>query len=238
MRVLPVLSASVALAAVALGPRCAGATECPAPTAALAGVDAETRLRLVTDAFRREVRDTDIWSWSWGSTYVAASAAQGITAALIRDRATRIDLTVGALSAGFGALTLYGLPLRVTLPLVDRAWTREPDLCRRLARAEATLADVADRQRLASSWIPHVGNVLFNVGIGLILGLGYGHWKSAGLSSGIGIVVGEANVLTQPHRLPDVLERYREGRLEERAWTSPAIAVTYDGHALGWSLSF
>jgi hypothetical protein len=197
------------------------------------------RLRFLADAFHREIRDVDLWSWSWGTTYVAASGAQGTAAALVRDGDARVDLTVGALSAAFGALTLYGLPLRVTLPLRDRlrGWTG-PDRCRLLVEAEATLGDVADRQRLASSWIPHVGNVLFNIGIGLILGWGYGHWKAAALSAGIGIAVGEANVLTQPHRLPDVLERYREGRLEHTARAEDLMAVTGTGAGLGWSFSF
>src|SRR5579859_7517739 len=122
--------ASPALGAITFGSAAAQATECapPAGAVAFAGVDAEARLRFLTDTFHREIRDTDLWSWSWGTTYVAASAAQGITAGLIHDRAARIDLTVGALSAGFGALTLYGLPLRVTLPLRDRVGSSaEPD---------------------------------------------------------------------------------------------------------------
>jgi hypothetical protein len=211
---------------------------------ALASVDAESRLHFLEWAFDREIRDVDIWSWTWGSVYVAGSAAQGIVAGVTSDRGLRIDLTVGSIAAGFGALSLFGLPLRVTLPLRDArgAWS-DADRCRLLAQAEATLVEASDRERLATSWVPHVGNVLLNAGIALILGLGYGRWQSAAISGGIGVAVGEANVLSQPHHLPGLLERYRAGRLEEASGGS-APSFTLAGGAggtgavVGWTFRF
>jgi hypothetical protein len=218
---------------------------CPAPPEApgLAAVDTEARLRFLEGAFEREVAAEDLWSWAWGSTYVAAGAAQGITAAVIRDHGARIDLTVGAVSAGIGALTLYGLPLQVTLPLNDVLRRRgDADRCRLLADAEATLVAVADRQRLSSGFLPHVGNVLFNAGLALVLGWGFGRWKSAAISAGVGVAVGEINVLTQPHRLPGVLDRYRAAHLDdaEEAAPAPPLVAGASGNGIGlsWALRF
>jgi hypothetical protein len=236
--------ASIAGAMLSVAP--AAALECPAtPTApALASVDAESRLHFLAWAFDREIRDVDIWSWTWGSAYVAASATQGIVAGVTPDRGARIDLTVGSIAAGFGALSLFGLPLRVTLLLrgARGAWS-EADHCQLLAEAEAALVEGANRQRLASSWIPHVGNVLLNAGIALILGWGYGRWASAAISGGIGVAVGEANVFSQPHRLPGLLERYRAGRIEEASGIpAPSFAVGggagRTGAFITWTLQF
>jgi hypothetical protein len=193
-----------------------GATWCPAPEGApaLSAVYADARLRFLAAAFDREIRDVDLWSWTWGSIYVGAGGAQGTATAFVHDPGVRIDLSVGAVSAAVGAASLYVLPLQITLPLraARRDWN-DPDPCRALAQAEATLAMAADKQRVSSGWAPHVGNVVFNGALALILGWGFGRWTSAGMSAGIGVVVGEANVLTQPHRLPGVLDRYRAGNL-------------------------
>jgi hypothetical protein len=241
---LAALAAPIALLVLMEGAE-ARAADCPAPPGApaLASVDAEARIRFLASAFDREVRDVDLWSWSWGSIYVAAGGAQAIAAALTHDHGLRVDVTVGAVSAGIGALSLYGLPLRVTLPLRDAGRDRMGnDRCRVLAEYEATLESVASTQRLSGGWVPHVGNVLFNVGLALVLGWGFGRWKSAAISAGVGVVVGEANVLTQPHRMPGVLDRYRAGHLEDAddRGPSPSMAFVAGGHAMGvgWQLRF
>ena len=135
----------------------AAALQCPAApgaAGAVASIDAEARLQFLAWAFDREIRDVDLWSWTWGSAYVSASATQGIIAGVTRDRGLRIDLTVGSAAAAFGALSLFGLPLRVTLPLRDarRLWS-DADRCRLLAEAEATFAEAADREKMSSGWI-------------------------------------------------------------------------------------
>jgi hypothetical protein len=251
LRAAVAFAASASLATLSWSTRAgaAGGAACPAPEAApLGSIDAETRLRFLARVFEREVRDLDIWSWSWGTTYVAAAAAQGSIAAVTRDHGLRIDLTVGAVSAGVGALTLYGLPLQVTLPL--RAAPRpanamrappnvpDPELCRALAEAETTLFGAASRERLSSGWLAHAGNVLFNAGLVVVLGVGFRRWASAALSAGIGTAVGEANVLTQPHHLPDVSDRYRAGHLDEAAATDRNAAFVARGTTVGWQIRF
>ena len=188
-------------------------------------MDSEVRLKFLAEQLDREVSQVEAWSSGWGSLYAATALTQAGLLPAISDRGIRIDLTVGALSAALGSTALLGLPLRVTLPLKRaRAHWNDTDRCRLLAEAEDALQRSAGAQRLSSSWIPHAGNVAFNVGLALILGLGYGRWKSAAISAGVGTLVGEANVLTQPHGLSDVLERYQKGELRSSSGISWSAA--------------
>jgi len=232
--------AFAAMLLISLAGGSARAELCPAPpdAPAVGPLDAQARLDYLAHTFDREVRDTDIWSWSWGSVYTAGAAAQGVGVALSHDHGTRIDLTVGWISTGVGALTLLGLPLQLTLPLrAARGHWSDPDRCATLLHAEQVLAKVESDQALATGIFAHIGNVAVNVGIALILGLGYGRWPSAAISGGVGIAIGELNTFTQPHHLREALERYRAGQLEAPApalaWTVvPLVAPKTGGAAL------
>jgi hypothetical protein len=223
-----VFAAAVFGATAGLGSTQAGAAVCPAPEAApaVASIDSEVRLEYLTRAFDREVRDIDTWSWTWGGIYTAATIAQGTALGLTTNHATKIDLTVGTIAAGFGALSLTLLPLKLTLPMrsASDAATQKPlgeDPCLVLADAERTLVRVEKDQAFSTGIVGHIGNVAVNLGIALILGIGYGHWVSAALSGGIGLAVGETNAFTQPHHLAEVLENYRSGRLDP---TTPQLS--------------
>jgi hypothetical protein len=207
---------ATAAVAVSLAARDAHADSCPAPeeAPAVASVASEERLDYLARAFDREVHDIDAWSWTWGSVYSSGTIALGVALSETRDRGIRTDLTVGVISAAVGAVSLYGLPLKLTLPLraSRRSWD-DPDRCAVLARAERTLVSVERDQRLANGILAHVGNLVANAGIALVLGLGYGRWTSAAISAGVGVGVGETNAFTQPHHLREVLARYRSGQL-------------------------
>ena len=58
-------------------------------------------------------------------------------------------------------------------------------VCAVLAQAERMLADDAHDERWQQAWWTHAGNVAFNTGVLLFLGLGYHHWTS-GLINGLG----------------------------------------------------
>ena len=222
----PLRFVSIAALGVSLGASPARADVCPTPEAGAAAgaIDSQERLDFLARAFDREVRDLDAWSWTWGSVYAAGAIAEGALLPITHDRGSRVDLTVGLISTAFGALSLYVLPLKLTLPLraARRRW-HEPDPCAVLANAEATLVRVEKNQALANGALAHIGNVAVNAAIALILGLGYGRWTSAAISGGAGVAIGEANAFTQPHHLREVLERYRSGRLDR---TSPPLAWT------------
>jgi hypothetical protein len=218
----------------------ARAEDCPASEdgPAVAQGELDERLDFLARAFDREIRDVDAWSWTWGSVYTAGTVALGVAAALTHNRETRIDLSVGAISAGFGAVSLYVLPLKLTLPLrASRTHWDAPDRCATLARAERTLVSVEKDQALATGVLAHLGNVAVNAAIALILGVGYGQWSSAALSGGIGVTIGETNVFTQPHHLREVLARYRSGQFDRPetkvAWSiAPVLAHQMSGATL------
>jgi hypothetical protein len=203
--------------AASLTARGARADVCPAPDDApgVGKVDAQVRLDFLAHAFDREVSDIDAWSWGWGSVYVAGTIVQAVALVPTTDHGKRIDLEVGAISTTVGALSLTVLPLQLTLPLRSaRSHWGDADKCAVLARAEHTLASVEKDQALANSIVGHIGNVAVNLGIALILGVGYHQWSSAAISGGVGVAIGEANAFTQPHHLHDVLMRYRTGRFD------------------------
>ncbi|HEX4446317.1 MAG TPA: hypothetical protein VH044_06270 [Polyangiaceae bacterium] len=247
-RVRSVFAAAALGSVVGLASSHAGAAVCPAPEGAPAvtGIDPEVRLEYLTRAFDREVRDIDTWSWTWGGIYTAAAVAQGTALVLIPNHATKIDLAVGTIAAGFGALSLTLLPLKLTLPMRSAsaaAKRQQPgeDPCLALAVAERTLLQVAKDQALATGVLGHVGNVAVNLAIALVLGLGYGHWVSAAVSGGIGVAVGETNAFTQPHHLAEVLEHYRSGNLDPTpvkvsSWSVvPVVSPSMSGVMAGFA---
>ena len=171
----------------------------------------ESRLAFLHDTLTSEQQRMRIWSYTWGSIYATTALTQGALIAPSSSE-TRKDLAVGTGSAVFGSLSLFLLPLRVTLPidsLRDR-WA-EPDRCRLLEDSERVFRVTAAAEAQATGWIGHAGNVVFNVGLSLLLGLAFGHWQSGLLSGGIGIAVGELNLLTQPARLNHALSAYDAG---------------------------
>ncbi len=237
---------SVGAVLTALGPMIlaeqdASADVCPAPPEAplAAQVGSAERLDSLARTFDREIRDIDAWSWTWGSVYAAGVVAESVAFASTHDEGARIDLAVGISATAFGAASLYVLPLKLTLPLrASRSDWNDPDRCKVLARAERTLVSVERDQALATGVFAHLGNVAVNAAIVLVLGVGYGHWVSAALSGGIGVAVGEANLLTQPHHLRAALLRYRSGRLDapddaKVAWSiAPLVARRASGAML------
>ena len=165
--------------------------------------DVEERLEVLRLAFDDQIRGLEIWSYSWGSIYTVTAATQAVIAGRMNElNPARTDLIVGAVSAGVGSLTFWLGPLRFTVPMKRvRAGWDDPDRCALLARAETTRAKVESEQALGKSWIAHGGNVLVNVGLALLLGLGYGHWDAALISGLVGTGVGELNLFTQPAKL-------------------------------------
>jgi len=205
----------------------AHADMCPAPNDApgVASIDAQQRLDYLARAFDEEVRTTDIWSWTLGSAFTVGAVAQASLIPAYPFHASNVDLSVGSVSMGVAALTLWVLPLQITLPLRDaRKHWNDGGQCEALARAERTLASVQKDQARATGVVPHVVNILANTGIMLILGLGYDHWKVGIVSGFVGTGIGEGNALTQPSNLGEVLARYRSGQLDALTPPVPKVA--------------
>jgi hypothetical protein len=153
--------------------------------------DCEGRAAWIQARLEREARRVTAWRWGWGVTAVAGAGGQLAAAALVSDRDARIDLAVG------GASTL-GLGVGVLLP--PEIDVRDaPGACpARLADAERRLAEAGRSERASRSPWLHAGNVAFNAGVGLLLGLAWHHWASGAINFAAGTVVGELQLFTVP----------------------------------------
>jgi hypothetical protein len=195
----------------------ARATEC-APIAGgvpgLARIDANVRLTFVRERMRVAARRARIWTWTWGGLYsslVVINLAQMPTA----DRSDLVDLGFGAGASMVGVLALSILPLKV---MGDQRWLerrlrRGDDVCAQLADAERLLVRGAASQAFGKGPLVHAGNVVFNVGVLLALGIGFGHWDSAAINGLGGILVGEVMAFTQPTDAIHDLDNYRAADL-------------------------
>ncbi len=139
----------------------------------------------------------------------------------------RVDYYTGAVSAAFGVFPFVIFPLPVlsdapelhaTAAAVDNA-----HLCATLSRAEDALVRNAREERLQRAWWVHAGDVVFNAGVLLFLGLGYHHWASGLINGGAGLAVGEAMIFTSPIGSIDDLAAYRRAAVPERAVKASAL---------------
>ncbi len=194
---------------------------CPAPaggSAALAATDAAGRLAWIEGRLDHAEADGRLWSFGWGAG-IAAAGVGSLAAVPFVVHSDRVDWYTGAVSAGVGvAAFVFAPPAALSEAPALRAdlvrSTGAADVCRLLAGAEARLARTAADEARQGRWFVHVGNLVFNTGLGLFLGLGYHHW-GAGLTNAVaGAAVGEAIIFTRPtaaiHDLDDYLAAKRE----------------------------
>jgi hypothetical protein len=130
------------------------------------------------------------WRWAWVGIYTALTVGN-LVAASYTERKDRIDLYVGAASSAVAIPPLF---------IFTQPRLGEPPcaLESRLACAEQKRFDVAMFQREARGWVPHVATFVVNAAAGAVLGFGYGRWRSAALTFGIGMAIGEVQIFTQP----------------------------------------
>ena len=214
--------ARIAIALILLAaPTPVGAQRCPGPedaSEALAEVPASRRADFLLARARSAAEEARTWTAIFAVSYFSIAATQTAVVSVIPDGGERSGLAVGAISAMIGVASLHVLPLSILVDIEDvesLAGRARAGDCEALARMEHLLDAGAGSESFGTSWLVHVGNVLFNVGVGLVLGLGYDQWISAGISTGIGIAVGEVQILTQPMPLVRSMAAYRSGRLEE-----------------------
>jgi hypothetical protein len=154
------------------------------------------RVKYLQGLLDSESRLVQLRTWSWVGTYVLVTVGQLVAIHEIKDEGTRTSLWVGSASSLIGALGLAVVPLNVPS---GAGLPADPDAA--LVELRRRLHVGAEKERFGSSWISHVGNAVVNAAIGLILGLGYHQWESAGISFGVGFGVGEITILPQPTHL-------------------------------------
>jgi hypothetical protein len=190
---------------------------------------ARARLDFIDRSLTRTGRHARLWAWGWG-VGIGVSGVASLAVVPFVSRADRVDWYTSAGSAAIGVFPFLFSPLAVahdgpTLHAKLSADTSDADVCPLLAEAEALLIRDAENERQQQAWYLHAGNLAFNTGVLLFLGLGFHHWASGIINGAAGAAVGEAIIFTQPTQTIDALTAYRAGDLtSERA---PPLTLGY-----------
>ena len=218
-------------------------TRCPpmaGSSGALDDVDAEARLTFIQQRMQHDARRARMWAWSWAGAYSGLVVANGIRIGFASGRDDLIDTTLATAASSIGLIALAALPLKVmrdqrALDALIAAPPEGGDRCALLAEAERLLLRDAASEALGKSFVVHAGSFVFNVGLGLLLGAGFGHWTQGTIVSFTGIAVGEVQTFTQPTDAIDSLSRYRAGQLypatERRASSLTLVPIVAPGLA-------
>jgi hypothetical protein len=177
-------------------------------------VDADLRASFMLERARSVDQAATIWSATWAVGYLGLTAAQLGVLASTQDPGTRADMAIGALGSMIGVASIFLLPVRVMgqRPRLEAlAPLAMAGDCAALEEMERIFDHAADGEEFGSSWLMHVGSMLFNIGMGVVQGLAFGRWQSGMISAAIGIAVGEVQILTKPSGLIDARARYRIG---------------------------
>ncbi len=212
------------LAVALVVPTAASAGQCPelsGASTALRGLDADARLRFVRQRLAREQGRARLWTGAWGGGYAALSLGQ-LAAMPLLGPADQIDNAIGVFTSVVGVAELVAFPLDVlsdqpTLEARLPNLLAGPNPCAALAEAERVFVRDAESEASGVTWLMHGANLAFNVLVGLVMGLGYGHWEAGAIEAATGFALGEATLFTQPTGLVGDLDRYRAGHFDAPA---------------------
>ncbi len=213
----------VGIAACAWAPAAWGRTiTCAPPPSAdtrLGEIDGNVRLRWIDHHLGQEASKGRFWSNAWMIGIGAAGVGSLAVVPFVAPE-NRIDWYTSAGSAAIGVVPFLVSPLTVIrdAPKLHAAVEAVPPddqtrVCALLVDAEGKLAAAAANEHWQRGWWTHVGNVAFNTGVLLFLGLGYHHWTSGIINGVSGAAVGETIILTQPTGAIDHLGSYNRGEL-------------------------
>lgn len=171
--------------------------------------------------FEEESAAATRWTLGWGGAYGAITIAQLAVMPLF-SREEQPDWYWGAVSTLVGVAFSSLDPLEVMtvgpgFAKRARAATEE-DTCKLLEEGERILREGAEHEAFGRSWFIHAGNVVFGIGMTLLLGFAYGHWTSGIINGAVSIAIGEATIFTSPNQLISGWEKYRSG-----GGASPAV---------------
>lgn len=174
----------------------------------------EARLAFLSRLLLEESGRAYAWRFGWGATYGALTIAQ-LSVMSVVDKGDQPDWYWGALTSAIGvAFTLLDPPevLEAGPLYAQRAKVvPEGERCKLIAEGERLLEQGAAHEEDSVAWYFHAGNILLNVGVGLLLWLAYDHLVTGLVNAGVGAAVGEATMFTSPTHLISGWKQYRKG---------------------------
>jgi hypothetical protein len=225
------------VALILSSPAAAATRPCPvdpsvSSAAGVGEVDPAVRSAFISERIEVGARRARAWAVGWGVTYGAAAIGQLVATPFV-DRGTRIDLYVGATSAGIGVLTRS---IMIPGVLRERRRLRRQsfdDPCARAQAHERAMTSAARSERRGHAWWLHGAALAYNAAIGLVLGLGFDRPRSGNRQAVIGAAVGQIMIVTQPTPMLDALQRYRFGTLSDAkiSWSSRPLVLPGGGGA-------
>lgn len=177
--------------------------------------DAEVsrRLAFIETRLARGTGPANLW---WSSCYygwTALSMGQFVWALATPDKDRRTDMAVGAAASTLGVIPLGVLPFPARTAWADLA--RVPaasplERRRKLAFAEHLLEAAAKDEKLRRSWVNHATSIGVSIGVGLLLGVGYGRPMSGVINAVGGIALSEIQIWTMPTAAITDYSEYRK----------------------------
>jgi hypothetical protein len=228
-----------ALLALILSTQVASAQQCPVPAGAdpkLVQVDSALRLKYLQDALDRDTGRAVAWRWGWVGAYGVIAVAQFGLSGLKPPESMPHFLTeryVGGVQAAIALIPPLVLPLHVGYDapaFAAKVKAAAPgDTCNLIEEGEKLLREDAHNEAFGVSWVTHVVNIVYNAVFFVILEFGYHDLLGAALAGGLGAVLGEVQIFTQPASLPAALRDYQAAKLGPPVPPAVTLRVTPGG---------
>lgn len=153
------------------------------------------------------------WWYCWTIFNGSLTVGQGIVAGATTDEDLRKDMIVGSATALIGFAAMFFIPFSPRYAAkelrTESNSSNDAELQRSIALGERYLRQAAEDERSGRSWVTHLGNFLVVAASSAVL-LGLKRWESAAINFGVGMVVGEAFIFTQPTAAIDDWNTYRQ----------------------------
>lgn len=213
---LGVLAASVAQAS----PSFAQGSHDGPPSAAVPDNKVAGRVAFIQARLDAGTPAATLWSYGWLGIYGAVTLGQFGIALGTKDPGFRADMAVGAASASLGVLPFALTPFTPRFAAAQLralpARTAE-ERRRKLARAERLLKKCADTERGGHTWLPHVLGTAVAAAWGVVLVAAYDRARSGFFNTLGGVVVVEAQILTEPTAAVSDWDAYVNGAYRSAA---------------------
>ncbi len=218
------------------------AQPCPTVNDVAAERSDQARLHFLSAQLLAESHRANTWAMAWGTTAAVLTVGQVAAVPLIIPQ-DRVEWWVGAATTavGLGYVSAGSLEVMSAGPDYARRANRPTDVCALIAEGEGLLERGAARESVGNRWFNHAANLAVNVGLGLILGLGYGHWVAAAVNFAFGVALGEATIFSAPSRLITAWKDYQRSELgPENSAVSFQVfpLLSPQGAGIGLALSF